>query len=44
MSTTDESWIVNGKPSGQDLTQAAAGVVDELADRLRAGRPARVRP
>lgn len=34
------SWIVNGKPSGQELTQAAAGVVDELADRLRAGRPA----
>jgi hypothetical protein len=36
-----ESWIVNGKPSGQELTQAAAGVVDELADRLRAGRGGR---
>jgi hypothetical protein len=33
----NESWLVNGKPSGQELTQAAAGVVDELADRLRAG-------
>ncbi len=32
-----ESWIVNGKPSGQELTQAAAEVVDDLADRLRAG-------
>jgi hypothetical protein len=36
----NESWLVNGKPSGQELTRAAAEVVDELADRLRAGRPA----
>src|SRR5262249_46306532 len=36
----NESWIVNGKPSGEELTQAAAGVVDELADRLRAAMPA----
>ncbi len=31
----NESWSVAGNPSGQAL--AAAGVVDDLADRLRAG-------
>jgi hypothetical protein len=36
----NESWLVNGQPSGQQLTRAAAGVVDELADRLRAARRA----
>jgi hypothetical protein len=32
----NESWLVNGRPSGQQLTRAAATVVDELADQLRA--------
>lgn len=32
----NESWLVNGKPSGQELTKAAAEVVDGLADQLRA--------
>ena len=35
----NESWLVNGKPSGQELTRAAAEVVDQLADQLRAGMP-----
>lgn len=33
----NESWLVNGQPSGEQLALAAAKVVDELADRLRAG-------
>lgn len=32
-----ETWYVSGKASGEALCQAAAGVVDELADRMRAG-------
>jgi hypothetical protein len=36
----NESWLVNGQPSGQQLTRAAADVVDELADQLRAEMPA----
>jgi len=31
-----EVWIVRGEASGAALTAAAAGVVDEMADRLRA--------
>ena len=30
-----EVWLVSGDPSGADLTQAAASVVDELADQIR---------
>jgi hypothetical protein len=33
---TDE-WSVSGTPSGEGLTRAAAAVVDDLADRIRAG-------
>lgn len=33
----NESWNVRGSPSGEALTRAAAGVVDDLADRLREG-------
>ena len=33
----NESWSVQGNPSGQALTTAAADVLDDLADRLRAG-------
>lgn len=33
----NESWFVTGSPSGEVLTRAAANVLDELADRLRAG-------
>ena len=29
------SWDVDGTPSGEALTRAAANVVDDLADRLR---------
>lgn len=32
-----EGWGVAGTPSGGALTRAAASVVDDLADRLRAG-------
>jgi hypothetical protein len=32
-----ESWLARGNPSGQALVQAAAAVLDDLADRLRAG-------
>lgn len=31
----NESWQVSGTPSGEALTQAAARVVDDMADRLR---------
>ena len=31
----NESWFIEGRPSGEALTRAAANVVDELADRLR---------
>lgn len=31
----NESWDVDGTPSGEALTRAAANVVDDLADRLR---------
>lgn len=31
-----EVWLVTGMPSGRALTEAAAGVVDGLADRARA--------
>jgi hypothetical protein len=31
----NESWFVEGSPSGEALTRAAANVVDEFADRLR---------
>jgi hypothetical protein len=31
----NETWAVSGDPSGEALTRAAAGVVDEFADRLR---------
>jgi hypothetical protein len=30
-----ESWFVSGTPSGRELTEAVAVVVDELADRTR---------
>jgi len=30
-----EVWVVDGSPSGEMLTQAAAGVVDRFADRAR---------
>lgn len=30
----NESWWVEGTPSGEALTRAAASVVDEMADRL----------
>jgi hypothetical protein len=30
-----EVWFVTGNPSGQALAEAAAGVVDEFADRTR---------
>jgi hypothetical protein len=30
-----ETWEVNGNPSGEALCRAAAGVVDEFADRMR---------
>lgn len=33
----NESCFVRGNPSGQALTKAAADVLDDLADRLRAG-------
>lgn len=33
----NETWDVTGAPSGEALTRAAARVVDDLADRLRAG-------
>jgi hypothetical protein len=33
----NESWFVTGTPSGEELTRAAANVLDDLADRLRAG-------
>jgi hypothetical protein len=33
----NESWRVSGTPSGEALTRAAANVVDDMADRLRAG-------
>ena len=33
----NESWFVTGTPSGEALTLAAAGVLDDLADRLREG-------
>jgi hypothetical protein len=32
-----ESWDVTGTPSGETLCRAAAWIVDELADRMRAG-------
>lgn len=35
----NESWGVTGIPSGEALTRAAVNVVDDLADRLRAGLP-----
>jgi hypothetical protein len=35
----NESWRVTGTPSGEALTRAAANVVDDLADGLRAGLP-----
>lgn len=31
-----EVWFVTGTPSGKELTEAAARVVDELADEIRA--------
>ena len=31
-----DSWGVTGTPSGEALTRAAAQIVDDLADRLRA--------
>ena len=31
----NESWDVDGNPSGEALTRAAAHVVDDMADRLR---------
>jgi hypothetical protein len=31
-----ESWFVTGRPSGKALTEAAAQVADDLADRTRA--------
>ncbi len=31
-----EVWFVTGTPSGKDLTEAAARVVDELAGEIRA--------
>jgi hypothetical protein len=31
-----ETWEVNGTPSGQALVHAAAAVLDELTDRMRA--------
>jgi hypothetical protein len=31
-----ESWDVTGRPSGEALCRAAANVVDDLADRMRA--------
>lgn len=33
----NESWSIRGNASGEVLTRAAAGVLDDLADRLRAG-------
>lgn len=30
-----ESWSVSGTPSGEALMRAAAGIVDDLADRMR---------
>ncbi|HEY3904465.1 MAG TPA: hypothetical protein VGM14_11220 [Streptosporangiaceae bacterium] len=33
----NESWAVNGTPSGEELAKAAAEVLDGLADQLRAG-------
>ena len=33
-----ETWIVLGSPSGEALCQAAANVLDELADRMRSAR------
>jgi hypothetical protein len=33
----NETWNVDGTPSGQALTRAAARVVDDMADRLRQG-------
>ncbi len=35
-----EVWIVDGDPSGADLVTAAAAVVDELQDAIRAHLPA----
>ncbi|HEY3907702.1 MAG TPA: hypothetical protein VGM14_27620 [Streptosporangiaceae bacterium] len=40
----NESWLVTGQPSGQQLARAAAEVVDELADQLRAGMQASAGP
>jgi hypothetical protein len=31
----NESWCVEGTPSGEELTSVAANVVDNMADRLR---------
>jgi hypothetical protein len=31
-----ETWEVGGNPSGEELCRAAAAVVDEFADRMRA--------
>ena len=31
----NETWFVTGTPSGEELTRAAAHVVDDLADRLQ---------
>jgi hypothetical protein len=31
-----EVWFVTGTPSGKELTQAAARVVDQLASEIRA--------
>lgn len=31
----NETWYVEGTPSGEALTRAAARVVDDMADRLR---------
>lgn len=36
----NEAWFVTGTPSGEALTRAAANVLDDLADRLRAGMQA----
>jgi hypothetical protein len=33
----NETWHVEGTPSGEALTRAAASVVDDMADRLREG-------
>ena len=33
----NETWFVTGTPSGEELARAAANVVDDMADRLRAG-------